>query len=222
MTAEAVLRARTRGLSSPPMRHRPASTPTSLRVAALVVAAVTALCSLLAGPAAAHSDEGEMTVVSATESEPMTISVEVGLVYAGDQHLAEEAEVWVDASTDGTQLEPVRLTRSGEGSSVYAGQFPVPAAGVWTLSFESTDPVATAEASVTVEGQTPQSTTTFLAPTTETTTSAPAIDDAETSDVEVEDDDDGLSAVVIALIVVGVLVLAGAGIAIAQRRRNQP
>ena len=198
--------------------------PAALRAAALVVAATTVLLALVAGPASAHSDEGEMTVVSATESAPMTISVEVGLVYAGDQHLAEEAEVWVDASTEGTQLEPVRLTRSGEGSSVYSAQFPVPAAGEWNLSFESTDPAATTQATVTVQGQAVETTTT--SPTTAPSTTAPAIDDGDTAvDADAASDseeDDGLSAVVIALAVVGVLVLAAAGFALAQRRRNQP
>lgn len=203
--------------------RRALSIPAALRALALVLAGTT-LFAVTAGPVAAHSDEGQMTVVSATESEPMTISVEAGLVYAGDQHLAEEAEVWVDASTEGTQLEPVQLTRSGEGSSVYSAQFPVPTAGEWTLSLESTNPEATAQATVTVQGQPVQSTTTsVVAPTSETTTSSPATDDTETAAAtEDEDEDDGLSSVVIALVVVGVLVLGAAGFAIAQRRRNQP
>ena len=76
--------------------------PAALRALALALAG-TVLFAVTAAPASAHGDEGQMTVLSATESEPMTISVEAGLVYAGDEHLAEEAEVWVDASTEGAQ-----------------------------------------------------------------------------------------------------------------------
>ena len=191
------------------------------RAGALLVAVAAVLLTFLAGPAAAHSEEGQMTVVSATESEPMTISAEVGLVYSSDQHLAEEAEVWVDASTDGTQLEPVRLTRAGQGSSVYAGQIPVPTAGEWTLAFESTNPTATAQATVTVEGAPAETTTSSTAaPATEPSTTAPASDDGEAASAEVDEEDDGLSAVVIALVVVGLLVLLAAGFAVAQRRRD--
>ena len=199
------------------------------RAGALLVAATAVLLTFLAGPAAAHSEEGQMTVVSATESEPMTISVEAGLVYSSDQHLAEDAEVWVDASTDGTQLEPVRLTRAGEGSSVYAGEFPVPTAGEWTLAFESTNPAATAQATVTVTGAPAETTTgapaetttsSTAAPATEPSSTAPATDAGEAASAEVDQEDDGLSAVVIALVVVGLLVLLAAGFALAQRRRD--
>jgi hypothetical protein len=198
----------------------PASRP--LRATALVAALTALLLALSAGPAAAHGDEGQMTVVSATESAPMTISVEVGLVHADDQHLAEEAEVWVNASSADTQLEPVALTRSGEGSAVYAGQIPVPSAGEWTLSFESTDPVASAQASVTVADAAPESTTSSTAAPT-TAPSTTALGDTDTEEAAAtaeEDEDDGLSAVVIALGVVGILVLVAAGVAVAQRRRD--
>ena len=194
-----------------------------LRVAAVVAAALLLLLAV-AAPASAHSEEGEMTVVGATESEPLTISVEVGLVYASDQHLAEEAEVWVDASTADTQLEPVRLTRAGEGSAVYAGTIPVPAAGEWTLSFESTDPVASAEATVIVAGEPAASTTTSTSAAPASTTT-PGTDDTHTAATEDDDardeaEDDGLSAVVIALVAVGVVVVLAAGVALLQRRRN--
>jgi hypothetical protein len=198
----------------------PASRP--IRAAALAAALTALVLALSTGPAAAHGDEGQMTVVDATESAPMTISVEVGLVHADDQHLAEEAEVWVQASSADTQLERVGLTRTGEGSAVYAGQISVPSPGEWTLSFESTDPAATAQASVSVAEAAPESTTSTAAPTTSPpTTSATDTDSEPTAAQDDEDEDDGLSSVVIALGVIGVLVLVAAGVAVAQRRRNQ-
>lgn len=201
------------------------------RLALLALSLLTTALLVWSPPVGAHSDEGELTIVRAEPAGPMTIAIEVGIVYP-DGHLAETAEVWVNASTPGTALEPVGLAhQGGEGSAVYAGEITVPAPGDWTLLVESASPTASATTTVSVE---PDATT-----VPSTSTPAPGATDAPT-DVEdpagtatettaqvsldavdpSADDEDGGTGWLLPALVTAAVALLGVGVYAASRRRN--
>lgn len=132
---------------------------------ALTIFLVIALpvMALWSTPAGAHSDEGQMTVVAVGQSGPSTVDVEVGIVFANDGHLAEEATV--TASFTGNveiAIDPVVLPQISGGR--YGTQVELPA-GSWTIAIESSNPTASATASVEV-GPIDATTTTSDVPTT--------------------------------------------------------
>jgi hypothetical protein len=67
--------------------------PRRLTAILAALAALATLYAVQARPAAAHDDDGQMTVTVAEPAGPDQVRVEVGLVYTGDGHLAEEAVV---------------------------------------------------------------------------------------------------------------------------------
>lgn len=180
----------------------------------------------LAAPAGAHSNEGEMTVTRAEESGPLTISVDVGVLYA-DGHLAEDAEVYVDASTKGTNLDPVRMERKGEGSSVYSAEIRVPSPGEWSLTIESTNPIASATHTVDVTDSPPPIPTSTIAPTTtaaaekESTTTSSAVTGNEGEESASTTQDEGSSTgLLIGVVVAAVVVIGGVVFVLRQRARR--
>jgi hypothetical protein len=125
--------------------------------------------SLLASPALAHGDEGEMTVTVAEQSGPNAVTIEVGILYSDDGHLAEEAVVnALLTASDGTTVGPVEL--SGITGARYGAEVTVHTFGEWSVVITSENPSAQAQAIITVTETT--TTTTTTAATTTTTTAA--------------------------------------------------
>lgn len=150
---------------------------------ALIAATGVSLAVLVAGTgtAGAHGDEGEMTLTRFEQVGPVTVEVEVGIVYSGDGHLAEGAAVSATlAGPDGATVGPVELTRTGENSSLYAASIDVTAPGDWEVAVTSTEPTGTTSGTVTVvEGFAPTTTAPESPATTESPgTVAPAPGDA--------------------------------------------
>jgi hypothetical protein len=140
---------------------------------ALIAATGASLAVLVAGTgtAGAHGDEGEMTLTRFVQVGPVTVEVEVGIVYGGDGHLAEDAAVSATlAGPDGATVGPVELIRTGENSSLYAASIDVTAPGDWEVAVTSTEPEAEATGTVTVAEQEPASTSSTTAP--------PAVDES--------------------------------------------
>jgi hypothetical protein len=182
----------------------------------LLLTAVLALGITVVGASAAsaHGEEGVMEVLTAEVAAPMEVSVEVGVLYANDDDLAEEATVTVVATgADGTSVGPVDVPRRED--AVYATTFAVPTAGSWSLAFTSTGPTATATAEVEVT----EDVTTTAAPTTDSpSTAAPTTEptDSATSDTAGSDGDGEQAAAgeddeesnVLPLVIVALVVLA--------------
>lgn len=104
---------------------------------------------LVGPPALAHGDEGEMTVVTAEQSGPAGIRVEVGIVFSSDGHLAEGATVAATATgPGGATIGPadVPRIRGARYGATLEGAGP----GEWTVTVISTEPEAEASALVTV------------------------------------------------------------------------
>lgn len=128
---------------------------------------------MVAWPASAHSDEGEMTVTVVEQGSGDSIILEVGIVYSDDGHLAEEASVSATLTGPGGEIVgPVDLARIA--GARYGAEVAVSGPGEWSVMITSENPTAEAEASVTlaepVTTTTTSSTTTTTAPTTTTTT----------------------------------------------------
>ena len=126
---------------------------TLLAALALVLVAGTS-------PASAHGDEGELTLTKVEQTGPTTVSIEVGIVYEGDGHLAEDAQVSATLTgPDGATVGPVDLTRSGDTTSLYQAEVEVPAQGDWAVAVTSTEPAGEVSGSVTVAAQADAATT---------------------------------------------------------------
>jgi hypothetical protein len=140
---------------------------------ALIAATGASVAVLIVGTgtAGAHGDEGEMTLTRFVQVGPVTVEVEVGIVYGGDGHLAEDAAVSATlAGPDGATVGPVELIRTGETTSLYAATVDVTAVGEWSVAVTSTDPTGTTSGTVTViEGFAP----TTSAPESPATTESP-------------------------------------------------
>lgn len=183
-----------------------------LAAAGLVLVATT-------GTASAHSDVGELELTTFEQTGPTTVRVEVGIVYEGDGHLAEDASVTATLSgPDGASVGPVELAWAGENSSLYAATVEVPVVGDWTVAVTSTDPAGAVDGSLSVAEQADTTTTeapatTTIAPTTTTDDAAePATLDDELASDQSEADDGGISpaVIVIACLVLAAVVIGGA------------
>ena len=99
--------------------------PTSrlLLLLLLLLATVVLLVGVGAGPAAAHDDEGTVTITRAEQVGRSSVLVEVGVVFAGDGHLAEDAEVAVTlSSTVSPKRTWVRPQRNSSASCVVSAR----------------------------------------------------------------------------------------------------
>lgn len=138
-----------------------------LRPLLVLIAATCASLAVLAagtGTAGAHGDEGEMTLTRFEQVGPTTVEVEVGIVYKGDGHLAEDAAVEATLTgPEGATVGPVELTRTAENSSLYAASIDVTAPGDWEAVVTSTEPEGEATGTVTVAEQEPASTSSTTA-----------------------------------------------------------
>jgi hypothetical protein len=224
-------------LHSNDTRRRRTTTTRRGRGASVLIASVVLVSTLTGRPAFAHGDEGEMEVISAEAAGPLQIAVEVGVVYANDDDLAEEASITLTATgEDGTSVGPIEVPRRDD--AVYAATFDVPVAGTWSLAITSTEPAAEAEAEVAVTEEAPSTSevTTTEAPATSgptestdgtdasapDTSSAPGEDgDGEDEDAAAaaDDEDDGGS--LLPFIVIAVVAIAAiAALLIAGQRRQ--
>lgn len=186
---------------------------------ALVMAVVAALASMLLGgtrAAGAHGDEGTMAVTVAEQSGPSTVHVEVGITYANDDDLAQEATVTATLTApDGTEVGPVPLTLVDETSSKYGADVAVPGPGTWTLAVTSTGPEATATGSVTVTRDAPATSR----PTT-TTTRGPGTTSGPTVPVDPEEATSDEGGVVLPLVIAAGAAAAVGGYVVARRRSS--
>lgn len=228
----------------PVLRRRSSALALPLALAFVAVAA------LLPAPAAAHGGAGELTVTSLEQVGDRTVRLEVGIVYANDGHLAEEASVTATfAGPGGARVGPVDLTRTGDTTSLYAATIEVPAPGEWSTLISSTGPDGQASGSVTVDDE-------FAAPSAPSTipepirpggpdgsdpttpvdpTTAPSPDDGAPSDELAEDTDgsaadteggaanSGSGSAIPLLVGATVLaaIVAGAGTVLARRRKDR-
>lgn len=188
-----------------------------LAAAGLVLVATT-------GTASAHSDVGELELTKFEQTGPMTVEVEVGIVYEGDGHLAEDASVSATLSgPGGATVGPVELTWAGEGSSLYAATVDVPTLGDWSVAVTSTEPSGQVDGSLTVAEQadttTTEATTTTVAPEAVSEAPEPVTVDDDLAADEDAAEDDGVSpaVIVIACLVLAALVIGGAFL-VARRR----
>lgn len=189
-----------------------------ITLSAVIVALMAVLFPSIAS---AHSDAGTMTLTKLEQIGPERVRLEVGIVYEGDGHLAEDATVSATLkSTSGDTVGPVDLARVGEQSSLYGAEIEVSGTGSWTATVTSTNPTATAEATVEVAAE---STTTTAATPTSTapeSTSPPSTTSATTApaeDASSEDDDSDNTGLYIVLAAVAVIVLGGLGVLLARR-----
>ncbi len=198
------------------------------RAVLAVAAASVLLLAVSSGTASAHGDEGELTLTRVEQTAPLAVTVEVGIVYESDDHLAEAATVQATLTgPDGAQVGPTTLVRSGDTTSLYSASIPVPAAGDWNVDVESTEPEGTVAGSVTVTSEANTVPPTAEAPL-DTTAAAPtdgAVGDAPTAisptaASDVVGDGGSNTALVAGLAVVAVVVLGG-GSALALRRRGR-
>ncbi len=178
------------------------------RALALLGVLVSAVL-LLAAPAGAHSETGQMTVITAEQNGPTTVHVEVGITYTDDGHLAEGATVSVTfAGSGGPSLTaPVRLDHVSGGR--YGAEVEL-APGTWEANVASMNPESSATATVVVR---PDFGTTTSAPST-TTTSVPS--------VITEEADSGTSWTVPVIVVVAVALAIGAAIGVLLAFRKRP
>ena len=196
-----------------------------LPVLLAAVAAVTLFVGV--GTASAHGDEGELIITKLEQVGPTTLSIEAGVVYEGDGHLAEDATVTATMSgPGGATVGPVQLTRTGESTSLYAATVEVPATGDWTVEVSSTEPTAQATQAVAVTEQAATASST-TAPTTggdtadsdaTITTGAQELDaEPVTTTADAEEDEAsspnltlivGASLVLFAIVMVGAVLVA--------------
>jgi hypothetical protein len=191
--------------------------------------AIAIVVAFLGTPAAAHSDDGEMTVTSAEATSELTVDLEVGIVYANDGEPAEEATVTATATrADGSSAGPFELPNVV--SARYGATLTLPEPGAWTIQIAATGPEATASTEV---DTTLAPTTTSALPTTSTSAStstttsenaaATTGDDGSvtTATSAPADEDGGASAPpgwLIAAVALAIVAAGGAGLAALQRR----
>jgi hypothetical protein len=194
----------------------------------LLLVAITAIVLVGAAPAGAHGDEGELTLTKVEQTGPTTVAIEVGIVYEGDQHLAEDAQVRATLTgPGGATVGPVELTRTGSDNSLYAATVEVPGTGDWSVEVTSTEPSGEVSGSVTVAEQSATSTT-EATPTTEATTTTEAASGeapaaiTTTQEQVGEDDEGGMSPAVIfgACLVLAGIVIGGAVLVARSRGRR--
>jgi hypothetical protein len=206
--------------------------------AALLVAVLTAATAVVpAGPAGAHGDDGIMEVLVA-EADAMEITVEVGIVYADDDHLAIDATVEATATGPaGAVVGPVEMPNRRD--AIYGATFEVPTAGDWSVEVTSENPDATAVEQVTVTAPTttrppptsaPDGDETVADvdddPAVTTTVGATTIDEEPEDDetvaadvIDADDSEDGIPAWLIGAVVVVALAAIAAVLALGARSR---
>lgn len=182
-----------------------------------------------AGTAAAHGDEGEVTLTR-LEATATTVEIEVGIVYEGDGHLAENANVIASLTgPEGAAVGPLQLERTGETTSLYAVSTEV-TPGDWAVQVTSTEPTGEVSGTVTVVDEPVAATDQDPATDATATADDPAVDDgadepvafdgeaAVTGAAPVQDDGGSNTALIVGLVAAAV-VLIGGGVAIARNRR---
>lgn len=120
----------------------------------LATVAVAALLTLMTGTAGAHSDEGAMQILSFDQTAPLSATIEVGVTFVNDGHLAPDAAVQATLSgPNGATVGPIPLPGGGEGSGLYRAEVTLPEPGTWTVEVTSTEPTATASGSLGVSAE---------------------------------------------------------------------
>lgn len=213
------------------MRPVLSTRPGRTSVVALAAAVSLLALAMLSPAASAHGDEGEMELTRLEQVGADRAKVEVGIVYANDGHLAEDATVSAELThDDGTLVGPVDLLGQGEGTSLYGATVDLPAAGTWSVAVTSIGPDASVEGTLVVVDAPP----TTEAPTTEApTTAAPTTEPPATTDADdtsgvspptddlaaAVDDGDGTTLLIVVLIALAVIALAGGGVWWSRRDR---
>jgi hypothetical protein len=200
-----------------------------MRIRLLTLLAALALV-LVAGtsPAAAHGDEGELTLTKVEQTGPTTVSIEVGIVYEGDGHLAEDAQVSATLTgPDGATVGPVDLTRSGDTTSLYQAAVEVPTQGDWAVAVTSTEPAGEVSGSVTVAAQTDTaagdpSTTVAAVPIAGAPEPVTVTDDVAGEEDAAEDSGPSPALIVGACLVLAALVIGGAFLVARSRNDDAP
>lgn len=142
----------------------------------IVALIATAVALALTGPAGAHSDAGELSFTRSEQTGPNEIAIEVGIVYADDDHLAVDAAVTATLNGPaGDVVGPVELARVDPNSSLYAATVTVPGPGSWAVTANSTSPEGSVETEVDVIEATVDTTTSSMPATS--TTVAPGDDE---------------------------------------------
>ena len=174
-----------------------------------------------AGAAAAHGDEGEMTVITAEPAGHLKARLQVGLLYENDAELATEATVTVTGSgPDGNTLASTPLPR--EEGAKYGVTLSGLANGPWTFTVVSENPTAQASASVevvvsqSVSTTTPASTTTSATTTPDASTTTEALAAVKADDGSADDDDN--LAVLAAIAIAALVGIAGIALYLRSRR----
>lgn len=185
---------------------------------------LAAVLFLGTGVAAAHGDEGELSLTRFEQTGPTTVVIEVGIVYENDGDIAEDAQVTATLSgPGGATVGPVALVRTGPATSLYAATTEVPTVGDWAVDVTSTSPTGQVDGTVTVADTTPTSEaapSTTVADATTATEAPAAVAEPLTIAADGSDEDDGgpSTAVIIgACMVLAVVTIAGAFV-IANRR----
>jgi len=174
---------------------------------------------LVSGPVAAHSEQGELTVVVAEAPAPGMVRLEVGLVYANDGHLAEESSVTASLTgPGGVTLGPVDLPRIA--GARYGTEVPVPTPGTWQVTFAATGPTAQGTATIEVPPVTTSSAPPVSGPPTTTTTTTPATTGDPTVALEEESSSGRGTAIAVAAAVGGSVLLGGITLAVLRSRRT--
>lgn len=117
--------------------------PFAMAMSSALVALVFASAGL------AHSEAGEMEILTLGQKGENTIIIEVGLVFADDGHIAEEATVTATVRGPGGPYS-TELDRVGDGSR-YSGTVDVDQPGEFRVVVESEDPEAKASGDVSIE-----------------------------------------------------------------------
>jgi hypothetical protein len=194
-----------------------------------VIAATVGILLGFANPAGAHGDDGAMTITAVEQVGPTSVRVEVGIVFASDDHLATDASASATLTgPGGAPGAPTPLVKQPGNTSLYRADIAVPTPGSWVVAVSSTNPTSRATAPVEVAAQ--PSTTTGPSPTPTTASAAataptaPGTTGAQLSAASAASStpDSGGSSTTAALIVVAVVavVVLGAGGVVLARRRS--
>ena len=138
--------------------------------------------------ASAHSEEGEITLTKTDQIGPTTVYIQAGVVYKGDGHLAEDAQVSATlSSASGATVGPTVLTpgestgadSAGVTAALYEATLELPSAGEWSISLTSQNPSAQTDGQFTLADS--------FDPTTATSEPAPLGEDTAPGEMTAED-----------------------------------
>ena len=124
------------------------------RFAGLIASSIVAALGL-AFPAAAHSGDGAIELVSAESAGPLAVRYEVAITFTADGHVAPDAVATVVAEVDGVPVDPVPLAGVAGKEGRYAATVNVPEPGTWQVRFSSLEPTAILERTETIPAATP-------------------------------------------------------------------